>query len=96
MANNIPALAKAGCKIIVDDVYWTSAPSLQDGVIAQAVNEVTSKGVLYFSSAGNSGNYNDGTSGVWEGNWSDMGAAFGRGTAHNFGGSLANPLTARQ
>jgi hypothetical protein len=94
MANNIRALKNAGCKIIVDDVYWTSAAAFQDGVIAQAVNEVTSKGVLYFSSAGNSGNYNDGTSGVWEGNFSETGAAFGRGTAHNFGGSIANALTA--
>jgi hypothetical protein len=90
LANNIRALANAGAKIIVDDVYWTSAPAFQDGVIAQAVNEVTSKGVLYFSSAGNSGNYNDGTSGVWEGNFSETGAAFGRGTAHNFGGSIAS------
>jgi hypothetical protein len=94
MANNIRALAKAGCKIIVDDVCWTSASAFQDGVIAQTVNEVTSKGVLYFSSAGNAGNYNDGTSGVWEGNFSETGSAFGRGTAHNFGGSIVNALTA--
>lgn len=32
MANNIRALANAGCKIIVDDVYWTSAAAeLQHG-----------------------------------------------------------------
>lgn len=95
MANNIRALANAGVQIIVDDVYWVSSPALQNGPIAQAVNEVASIGVLYISSAGNGGNYNDGTSGVWEGDFKETGAAFGRGTAHSFGGAIANTLTAQ-
>ncbi len=33
----------------------------QDDVVAQAVNTVTAAGALYFSSAGNAGNLNDGT-----------------------------------
>ena len=45
---------------------------------SQAVNDVTAAGALYFSSAGNSGNKNDGTSGVWEGDFVDGGDAAGR------------------
>jgi hypothetical protein len=74
-ANNIHELQKAGCDIIVDDVYYFAEPVFQDGIVAQAVNEVTAKGALYFSSAGNSGNKNDGTSGVWEGDFADAGQA---------------------
>jgi len=44
------------CKILVDDVSYFEEPMFQDGVIAQAVEEVTAQGVTYFSSAGNSGN----------------------------------------
>ena len=46
-------------------------------------------GVLYYSSAGNSGNLDDGTAGTWEGNFNPNGAIAGlpAGTiAHNFGG----------
>jgi subtilisin family serine protease len=52
-ADGIRALAAAGAKIIVDDIGFASNPFFQDGIIAQAVNEVVSQGVLYFSSAGN-------------------------------------------
>ena len=38
----------------------------QDGLIAQAVNSVTASRALYFSSAGNSGNVDDGTAGTWD------------------------------
>ncbi|HEY9635373.1 MAG TPA: S8 family serine peptidase [Coleofasciculaceae cyanobacterium] len=74
-ANNIRALRKAGCDIIVDDLRYSTEPVFQDGIIAQAVNDVTANGALYFASAGNAGNKNDGTSGVWEGNFVDGGAA---------------------
>jgi hypothetical protein len=74
-ANNIRALRKAGCDIIVDDVFYFAEPVFQDGIIAQAVNEVTANGALYFSSAGNQGNKNDNTSGVWEGDFLSAGAA---------------------
>lgn len=54
-ANGIRALAQAGCKIIVDDITYLLEPFFQDGIIAQAVDEVTANyGVSYYSSAGNS------------------------------------------
>ena len=52
-ANNIRALRDAGAKVILDDVIYYAEPMFQDGVIAQAVDEVTASGVVYFSSAGN-------------------------------------------
>jgi hypothetical protein len=66
MAANIIALKNRGCSIIVDDVSYPNESPFQDGVISQAVNTVSAAGVMYFSSAGNSGNKNDGTSGTWE------------------------------
>lgn len=54
-ADGIRALAAAGANIIVDDVGFLTEPFFQDGIIAQAVDEVVAQGVLYFSSAGNSG-----------------------------------------
>jgi subtilisin family serine protease len=55
-ANGIIALADSGCKVIIDDVGYFAEPYFQDGIIAQAVDQVrTAKGVAYFSSAGNSG-----------------------------------------
>lgn len=74
-ASNIRALRKAGCDIIVDDVFYYAEAVFQDGIIAQAVNDVTTGGALYFSSAGNQGNKNDNTSGVWEGDFLSAGAA---------------------
>ncbi len=52
-ANNIRALYDTGAKVIVDDVFYYLAPMFQDGVIAQAVDEVVASGVAYFSAAGN-------------------------------------------
>jgi hypothetical protein len=95
-ANNIRALAQAGCDIIVDDIGYLDDPVFQDGIVAQAVNEVTARGAFYFSAAGNDGNKNDGTSGVWEGNFVDGGAApLGlAGRIHKFSNSsLFNKLT---
>ncbi|HEX9186324.1 MAG TPA: neuroendocrine convertase 1, partial [Vicinamibacteria bacterium] len=65
-AANIRALRDAGCQVIVDDVTYFNEGAFQDGPIAQAVNDVTATGVLYFSSAANSGNFTSGTSGTWE------------------------------
>lgn len=86
-AQNIRDLRAAGCDIIIDDIFYFAESPFQDGqalsvvsptnggIVAQAVADVTASGALYFSSAGNSGNKNDNTSGVWEGDWVDGGAA---------------------
>jgi hypothetical protein len=73
-ANNIIALKNAGCKVIVDDVGYFNESPFQDDVISQAVSTVTAAGVLYFSSAANSGNKNAGTAGTWEGDFVDGGS----------------------
>ena len=52
-AAGIRALAKAGAKIIVDDIIYFAEPMFEDGVIAQAVDDVHDNGVAYFTSAGN-------------------------------------------
>lgn len=89
-ATNILALQAAGCSVIVDDVGYFNESPFQDQVIAQAVSTVSSAGVLYFSSAGNSGNKNDGTSGTWEGDFVNGGSLTapltGTGQVLNFGG----------
>src|SRR5438132_3768059 len=85
-ARNIRDLRAAGCDIIIDDVGYPNETAFQNGqapsvisttnggVAIQAVNDVTAAGALYFSSAANSGNKNDGTSGTWEGDFVDGGA----------------------
>jgi len=91
-ATNIQALRDAGCDIIVDDISYFVESPFQDDIIAQAVNMVTANGALYFSSAGNSGNLNDGESGTFEGDFSGMvdpTLPFDLNTrpVHDFGGS---------
>ena len=102
-AQNIRDLRAAGCDIIVDDVAYFVESPFQDGqapsvvsptnggVVTQAVKDVASSGAMYFSSAGNSGNLNDGTSGVWEGDFTAGAVAAGpvttAGTLHRFTGT---------
>ncbi len=107
-AQNIRDLRAAGCDIIVDDVFYFVETPFQDGApgptnrnggaVIQAVKDVTAAGALYFSSAGNSGNLNDGTSGVWEGDFVDGGAVSlpvpGAGRIHSFGATPYDIQTA--
>ena len=108
-ADNIRALRAAGCDIIVDDLFYYVETPFQDGqgpkivsnsnggVVIQAVKDVTASGALYFSSAGNSGNFNDGTAGAWEGDFADGGptaGALSAGRLHDFGGQNFNLLRA--
>ena len=109
-AQNIRDLRAAGCDIIIDDVFYFVETPFQDGApgptntnggaVIQAVNDVTAAGAMYFSSAGNSGNLDDGTAGVWEGDFVDGGAAgtpisnFEPARLHSFGGQTFNVLTA--
>ena len=68
-----------GCDIIIDDIFYFTETGLHDGqtvatnrnmaVVTQAVNDVTANGAMYFSSAGNSGNLAQATSGAWEGDF---------------------------
>ncbi|RSD25347.1 S8 family serine peptidase [Amycolatopsis eburnea] len=108
-AANIRALRTTGkCQIIVDDVSYFDESPFQDTQVAQAVNDVTAAGVLYFSSAGNSGNATDGTSGYYEGDFraSPTKISGVTGTPHDFdpssttqnfdalsAGSLGKPVT---
>ncbi|MEM9592950.1 MAG: S8 family serine peptidase [Acidobacteriota bacterium] len=99
MAQNILDLAAAGCDIIVDDILYLAEPVFQDGVIAQAVDQVVAAGVMFFSAAGNSGNLTNGESGVFEGDFVPtalpaplVGNAI---AAHDFGGGAnSNEITA--
>ena len=96
MAANIVALQVAGCSVIVDDVTYGNESPFQDGIISQAVTTVSDLDVVYFSSAANSGNKNDGTSGTWEGDFLSGGAAggvlAGAGTLHDFGGGVTQNI----
>lgn len=99
-AQNILDLRAAGCDIIIDDLtYYVETPfqkgqagsvtsPTNGGIVTQAVNTVAENGALYFSSAANSGNKNDNTSGTWEGDFVNGGAVgspiSGSGTLHNF------------
>ncbi len=98
MASNIQALQAAGCSVIVDDVSYFDESPFQDQVISQAVTTVSNAGAMYFSSARNSGNKDAGTSGTWEGDFLDGGAAGApvttAGNLHNFGSATFDTVTA--
>jgi len=55
-AQGIRDMAAAGAKVIVDDMILSEEPFFQDGIIAQAVNEVVDQyDVFYVAAAGNEG-----------------------------------------
>jgi hypothetical protein len=105
-ANNIRALAgfpdapnaQAGFEadVIVDDIIYLAEPFFQDGIVAQAVDEVAAAGVSYFSSAGNrpgTMSYDSrprivpGESSSWQGtnlNFSSVNPALFAGGFHDF------------
>jgi len=90
-AANISALRNSlHCDVITDDVIYLSESPFQDTLIADAVNQVTAAGALYFSSANNEGNLDAGTSGTWEGDFKAHGdldpvLGAGAGATHDFG-----------
>jgi hypothetical protein len=93
-AANIQALRDAGADVIVDDVAYFAEGMLQDDDVAAAVDAVVADGALYFSAAGNEGNFNDGTAGVWEGNFVDSGEDLSGDPVHDFGGGdFLNEIT---
>lgn len=52
-AQGILDLANAGADVIVDDIIYLAEPMFQDGIVADAADQVVAQGVPYFSSAGN-------------------------------------------
>jgi len=94
MAKNIRDLANAGCRVIIDDISYFAESPFQDGAIAKAVNDVSAQGVLFFSSAANSGNLQSGNSGTWEGDFVKGGHFDGFGDYHAFKpGVFTNEVT---
>jgi subtilisin-like proprotein convertase family protein len=79
------------CDVIIDDVIYFFESPYEDDIIAQAVEDVIADGAMYFSSAGNGGNFDDGTSGTWEGDFKPAGtlATLPSGyTVHSFGNGV--------
>jgi hypothetical protein len=87
-AQGIVKLANVGCDVIADDVAYFAEPFFQDGIIAQAVDQVKHQGSTYFSAAGNESIKS------YESDYhptpvEPLGP--GNGTAHNFSGPGATP-----
>lgn len=55
-ATGIGKLAAAGAQVEADDVGYFDEPFFQDGILAQAIDNVEAQGVAYFSAAGNDSN----------------------------------------
>lgn len=87
MAENIAALASAGCTILVDDVSFPDETAFEDGTVAAAVDAFVQSGGLYLSAAGNDGNHTNSTSSVWEGSF-----YYPQPLSTPLGRSLAGPI----
>lgn len=95
MAQNILALRKAGCDIIIDDIGFDMDDSpFAFGVIEKAVKQVAEDGALYFSASGNTGNKDDGTSSTYRSQFRSGGSTAGlfptQGQLHDFGGGVTS------
>ena len=78
-AVGIHELAEAGADVIVDDVLSLTEPWFQDGVLAQAADEVVKDyGIPFFSAAGNNARLS------WEGAFQGSGLTLFGGEAHQF------------
>ncbi|RYF94237.1 MAG: hypothetical protein EOO00_05525, partial [Chitinophagaceae bacterium] len=88
-AQGIIELANVGCRVITDDVFYFAEPYFQDGVIAQAIDQVVKRGVTYFAAAGNLSG-----SSYEEKYQKSQKAPFGTlvGTAHNFAKAGRPPI----
>ena len=86
-AANIRALCAAGAHVIVDDVARPEEGAFQDSVVATAIADVVSDGCVYVSAAGNDGNKNKRTSGVWEGDYVPVAGEF-----HSFSGERSRTI----
>ncbi len=82
-AQGIQTLAKKGCSVICDDIFYFDEPFFQDGIIAQSVDVAKKKGVTYFSAAGNQG-ISSYENTYHPSKYEPFGADYG--TAHNFSG----------
>lgn len=77
----LQGLAARGCQVIVDDLLSLDESPFEDSPAAQAVEDVSAKGVLVVSAAGNDGNVAGGRAATWEGDFRS-GAS---GVFHDFG-----------
>ncbi|MEW7280517.1 T9SS type A sorting domain-containing protein [Aquimarina sp. 2201CG1-2-11] len=53
--DGIYELADAGVDFIVDDINYFDEPYFQDGVLNQAIDDITTRGITYFTAALNAG-----------------------------------------
>jgi hypothetical protein len=82
-AQGIRDLEAAGARVITDDIGYASSPFFNDGVIAQAVDFVYNRGVLYTSAAGNSAD--EGFRAAWTSTTATVDGV--NGTFFTFGGN---------
>ena len=86
-AQGIQDLADGGADVIVDDIIYFAEPMFQDGIVAQAVDNVVAQGKAYFSSAGNAARHSYESPFVASGERLTVNGFFGpeeRGMLHDF------------
>lgn len=91
-AQGIQTLTDKGCKVIGDDIIYYDEPFFQDGIIAQSVDIAKSRGVSYFSAAGNE-SVRSYESKYRPTNFEPLGPGYG--TAHNFSAAGDPPVYAQ-